>query len=256
MLETYPEQENADGELAILVLIVAYTIRQNTTFLSESFLFCPMTDNKFHEKHRPHLVAWLGLVAVATISGYIAFSSRFYSNGANQTRPTTEKNASRSTVAGEKTGVPVGDTKIVINENPATLKGSPATERKNPATLNEKPTTSAGSKAPLVDTKKEAGLAVALSVNGSAVTTEVSPGSTVYDLMSKLQTEKKLTFAGREFAGLGYLIEEINGVRNNGLAKKYWIYYINGEKAKIGVSAYILKPDDKIGWQFEDDIND
>lgn len=79
----------------------------------------------------------------------------------------------------------------------------------------------------------------------------IAATSTVYDVMDKLQSQGKFSFKTKEFAGLGYFVEEINGVKQDTKAGKYWIYYINGESAKVGISNYILKPNDIIEWKYE-----
>lgn len=50
---------------------------------------------------------------------------------------------------------------------------------------------------------------------------------------------------------MGEFVEEINGIKNNQATGEYWIYYINGESAKMGVSNYIIKPNDVIKWNYE-----
>lgn len=73
--------------------------------------------------------------------------------------------------------------------------------------------------------------------------------STVYDLMKKLKTEGETTFTEKTYAGMGKLIDSINGVRSNG--EKTWIYYVNGKRASVGVSNYKLKPGDVVSWKYE-----
>lgn len=71
----------------------------------------------------------------------------------------------------------------------------------------------------------------------------------VYDFMTQLQNEGKITFKDKEYAGLGKFITEINGVVGNG--SKNWIYYVNGEKAELGISSYKIKNGDVIFWHYE-----
>mgnify|MGYP003394596286 CR=1 FL=1 len=81
----------------------------------------------------------------------------------------------------------------------------------------------------------------------------VKPGATVYDAMSSLalSSQKPFLFESKLYSGMGYFIEEINGIKNDTAKSIYWIYYINGEPAKIGVSNYIIKPNDIITWKYE-----
>ena len=75
--------------------------------------------------------------------------------------------------------------------------------------------------------------------------------STAYDAMQTLANSKQITVLMKEFGGIGYFVEEINGLKNNNQTGEYWIYYINDQSAKIGISAYILKQNDKITWKYE-----
>ncbi|OGI94127.1 hypothetical protein A3A07_00810 [Candidatus Nomurabacteria bacterium RIFCSPLOWO2_01_FULL_41_52] len=72
---------------------------------------------------------------------------------------------------------------------------------------------------------------------------------TVYDFMSKLRSERKIDFTEKNYIGMGKFIETINGIRGNG--EKNWIYYVNGEKAKIGVSNYKINMGDIVSWKYE-----
>ncbi|MBI2123849.1 MAG: DUF4430 domain-containing protein [Candidatus Wildermuthbacteria bacterium] len=78
-------------------------------------------------------------------------------------------------------------------------------------------------------------------------------GSSVYDLMVKAQESSSFTFRGQEFPGLGFFIQEINGLEQSPRLGKYWIYYINGKKAEVGISAYTVNNHDIILWKYEDE---
>lgn len=47
----------------------------------------------------------------------------------------------------------------------------------------------------------------------------------------------------------GDMVEAVDGVK--GGDGRYWIYYVNGETAKVGASDYKLKEGDKILWRLE-----
>lgn len=79
----------------------------------------------------------------------------------------------------------------------------------------------------------------------------VPENSTVFDLMSALKQRGDFDFKGKNSAGLGFFVEEINGIRNNPSANTYWIYYVNREAADVGISNYILKSNDVIIWKYE-----
>ncbi|HYE60165.1 MAG TPA: DUF4430 domain-containing protein, partial [Candidatus Kapabacteria bacterium] len=82
----------------------------------------------------------------------------------------------------------------------------------------------------------------------------IPPGSTVYDLMNLAAQKQYITFETKSFgAELGYRVEEINGIASSIKNRKYWIYYINGKKATIGISSYLIHPGDIITWKYEDE---
>jgi hypothetical protein len=45
-------------------------------------------------------------------------------------------------------------------------------------------------------------------------------------------------------------VEEIGGLKSDQQNGKYWIYYINGKSAKLGISTQIVKPGDLIEWKY------
>jgi hypothetical protein len=99
---------------------------------------------------------------------------------------------------------------------------------------------------------------VTMLISGAQYRTEMKPDSSVYDLMKNLREQKKIDFSGHDYSGMGFFIEEINGVRNNppnplyqGGSGKNWLYYVNGRLASIGVSFYKLKNNDTIEWKYE-----
>lgn len=90
-----------------------------------------------------------------------------------------------------------------------------------------------------------------LTVGERVYTVSLPKGSSAYDLMVKVQGTSDFQFKGREFPGLGFFVQELNGVVENPRQGTFWIYYINGEKAKVGISAYAVKTDDIISWKYE-----
>lgn len=97
------------------------------------------------------------------------------------------------------------------------------------------------------------GIETTLEINDLKYTKNQKTSTTVYDFMKQLQNDGKITFQERTYAGMGKLIYELNGVKNNG--SQNWIYYVNGGKAVVGVSNYQIKPGDVVSWKFEEDIN-
>lgn len=89
-------------------------------------------------------------------------------------------------------------------------------------------------------------LEVNLVRHESEITGEVS----VYDFMSKLRNEGKIYFTEKNYVGMGKLILSINGLKSNG--DRTWIYYVNGQKAQVGVSNYKINPGDVVSWKYEE----
>jgi len=79
----------------------------------------------------------------------------------------------------------------------------------------------------------------------------IEAGTSVYQAMQKLQNNnsENFSFHGQEYQSLGFFVDKINGIKNS--PDKYWIYYINNQKASVGVSKYILKSGDIITWKQE-----
>jgi len=91
-----------------------------------------------------------------------------------------------------------------------------------------------------------------LLVNDTKYETQIAKTISVYDFMTQLQNEGKITFQDTTYTGMGKFIEEINGVKNG---NKNWIYYVNGEKAEIGISNYEINPGDVVSWKYESGTN-
>ena len=92
-----------------------------------------------------------------------------------------------------------------------------------------------------------------ITVNGEKYTSNLANTTTLYQLMQNLSASsiKPFSFQTKEYAGMGHFVEEINGLKNNPQENKYWIYYINGESAKIGISNYFINEGDVIEWKYE-----
>ena len=90
-----------------------------------------------------------------------------------------------------------------------------------------------------------------LEVEGTVYEMSVASGSSVYDVMVQAQETSALRFTGSEFPGLGFFVEGINGLEQNPRDGKYWIYYINGKKANVGISIYNVQANDVVSWKYE-----
>lgn len=94
-------------------------------------------------------------------------------------------------------------------------------------------------------------ISAVLFVQGQEYKLAVPRGSTVHDFMDTASTTLGLRFQGRDFGGIGFFVEEINGIFQDQSQKMYWIYSINGQKSQVGVSQYRLQAGDIISWSYE-----
>lgn len=88
-----------------------------------------------------------------------------------------------------------------------------------------------------------------LEINNIKYETEITGERSVYELMQKLKTERKINFTEKNYIGMGKFIESINGIKNSG--NENWIYYVNGVKAEVGVSNYKINNGDIVSWKYE-----
>lgn len=88
-------------------------------------------------------------------------------------------------------------------------------------------------------------------VGGQEYEAWVPEGATPLEFMKLLQESRGFSFGGKQFPGLGFFVEEINGLVQNPRESMYWVYYINGETAQVGVSQYTIQPNDVIEWRYE-----
>ncbi len=95
-------------------------------------------------------------------------------------------------------------------------------------------------------------ITVTFVVEQATTTFHIAKDSTALDLMMAASSSRSLTFTGKEYSGLGTLITSINGKSSdqdhNDL---YWIYSVNGKKATVGVSQYVLHEGDIVLWSYE-----
>jgi hypothetical protein len=88
-----------------------------------------------------------------------------------------------------------------------------------------------------------------LEINGKQYKAEITEETSVYDFMKKLKDEGKISFTEKYYVGMGKFIDSIDGISGNG--SQNWIYYVNGQKALIGVSNYKINPGDVVSWKYE-----
>jgi hypothetical protein len=99
--------------------------------------------------------------------------------------------------------------------------------------------------------KGEEQIFISLTVLDKNYEIETREGSSVFDVMKELQnnTKNNFSFNYKEYPRMGVFVGEINGIK--GKRGAYWIYYVNGKEASVGVSSYVLKEGDSILWKQE-----
>ena len=192
----------------------------------------------FIKHHKHHLGAFVILIIIAVISGYFAFGMPDNNMSTPQQNNTTTKNTN-ATIQNATNTIPDAENKIQITENKknesiptTTLDTQDNSQQFNNLAIQQLSTP------------------VTVHIDNKDYQTEFTSSTTVYDLMTKLKSEGEVSFSGKEYSGMGFFVDEINGVKNDNLAGKYWIYYVNGQSAQVGISNYVLKPNDLIEWKY------
>ncbi len=188
--------------------------------------------------YKKHLVRlWITLVFLAVASGaYLLLPNTATAPKTTSSTPVVAQNLPWENVA----------TDTAISE--PTAKTTPKTAQDKPETPVASSSSTATETPP---TPPQNTLAVTMQINGQKYHLNLSEKSTAYDAMTQLVADKKITAVFKEFSGLGYFVDEIDGVKTDKSAGKYWIYYLNDKPAQAGISQYILKNNDSLIWKYE-----
>jgi hypothetical protein len=86
-------------------------------------------------------------------------------------------------------------------------------------------------------------------IDKTTINLQSTPNTTFYDALMQAKNAGKITFSGKNYAGLGFFVTDIGSLHSgNG---KDLLYYVNGKEAQVGVSSYVLKNGDIIEWKLE-----
>lgn len=88
-----------------------------------------------------------------------------------------------------------------------------------------------------------------LLVGGQEYSLVVAENETLEVAMKNLVKISNFSFDGKDFSGMGFFVDIINGQKNGG--GKYWILYVNDSLAAEGISQLLIKPGDRIEWRYE-----
>lgn len=198
----------------------------------------------FIKHHKHHLGAFIILIIIAVVSGYFAFKTPpdKTQNTINKTQTTTDETI-QDTISTTENKTQDTNNKIQITKDEKI--DAAASTSSNIQNDSQQLNNSA---------IKQLTNPVTVRVDSKDYYTKFVSSTTVFNLMAKLQSENKISFSGKEYSGMGFFVDEINGIKNDNLTGKYWIYYINGKSAQVGVSNYIIKPNDLIEWKYEKSI--
>lgn len=94
---------------------------------------------------------------------------------------------------------------------------------------------------------------ILIKINNQEYSFNIKEKETLLDVMRLLTADSRqpFTFSGKDYPGMGFFVEEINGQKNDSSKNLFWVYYINGRSAEKGISLYEPKPNDSIEWKLE-----
>lgn len=198
--------------------------------------------SEFHQKHKHHIRLWITLVVITLISAYFAF---FYSPN-HVGAPTVTLSTSTPSQATSTVSLATTSTKQVLKAQTQKInKIEPVVYTSvDKSTINDQQSTT-------TQTLAQNLILTTLTVGDKSYQANIPVRSTAYAAMQELAKTTALTFSGKMYGDLGFFVEEINGVKNDRQKQLYWIYYVNGKKATLGVSSYIIEPNDVIMWKYE-----
>lgn len=130
----------------------------------------------------------------------------------------------------------------------AFLKYNPPTQNTTPASEVEVAVTPVKAEQTAELPNEIAKIRVTIEVTDYKADKEVTPGTTVYELLKELEMEG-LHLEIIKYPTLGYYIKEIGTLKEGG--GEYIVYYINGKSAETGISNYRLQSGDKIEFKQE-----
>ena len=205
--------------------------------------------NGYYSKHKYLIHIWLALIIIAGVSGYFTYfkesdqsdSQNIQNNLSNQTKE-------KKLIADEEKTIP---TQKKINIPVKLDDRSAATTKDIIQATTTIPKDSEPEVIPLAPTTTANTISFSLTINDKTTESRTAPGTTVYRTMQDLMAEGKIAFHATEYSGMGYFVDEIDGIKNDPKNGIYWIYYLNGQSAKVGVSLYSLKANDIITWKYE-----
>lgn len=78
----------------------------------------------------------------------------------------------------------------------------------------------------------------------------INANKTVFDVLLAAQRQTCYNFKYVRDPKFGVFVTSICGVSNENTLHNYWMFYVNGERAQVGVSSYQISPNDMIQMRY------
>ncbi len=186
-------------------------------------------------------ILYISVVALVILAaaGIFLDSHREYPQSATQQEAI-------STAVSVNTGSTASTTAISEQNTSGNLK----TQSKNQTLAQESTQTSTTSSTTVSSGENTHQIQISFVAGSTTYAESVPQGSTAYDAMAILaSTTPSFNFKAAYYSGLGYFVQEINGIKNS--SSMYWTLYINGAYSTVGASSYVVKNGDTVEWRFE-----
>lgn len=206
--------------------------------------------NSYIQKHKWQLTIFVILIIIAGVSGYYSFQDRIQNTDSRiQTKTKTQETTNNKTNSINDNNTTI----TTISKTPTTNVGD-ITLITTSTSVSDTASSTLTTASPVIPhPEPEWQNQITITINGEKYNLEYKENLSVYEMLQLLSADSKKSFifTAKEYPGMGHFVESMNGVDNNNQSGKYWIYYINGESAKVGISNYIIQKEDKIEWKYE-----
>lgn len=206
---------------------------------------------EFHTKHKEHYIALIILLVATAVSGFILFNDAYEDSPPSTDVETVENEEHNDenvyNTVDKKESLPANTNEKKTESIEQPIQNEPGDTTLPNTQIKTLPETFSE-----VSEEEEILIDATFIAPGISYKARITENSNVYDLMNILRDVGIVSFTTKEFGGnLGLFVEQINGIKN-GTDNKFWIYYINGEEAKTGISNYTLNNNDVIEWKYEE----
>ena len=78
----------------------------------------------------------------------------------------------------------------------------------------------------------------------------VNQEETAFDVLVAAQNCPCYNFEYKNYTGYGAFITSMCNVANDEINSNYWMFYVNGQEASVGVSNYTVQPNDELEMRY------